>query len=133
MNPKVLLVDDEERFRTTLSKMLKAHGLEVTDLGSGLEALEELKRNSYDVVVLDVRMPEMDGIAVLAEMKKLDPLLEVIMLTGHANMEAATKIMWLGAYEFLLKPCAVEDLIDKIEFAFERKTTREAKKREEED
>lgn len=132
MSPKVLLVDDEERFRTTLSKLLKAHGLTVTDLGSGREALEELKRKAYDVIVLDVRMPEMDGIAALAEIKKIDPLLEVIILTGHASMDAANKIMWLGAYEFLLKPCPVEDLIDKIESAYERKTTREAKKREEE-
>jgi len=133
MSPKVLLVDDEERFRTTLSKLLKAHGLEVTDLGSGREALEELRKKAYDVIVLDVRMPEMDGIAVLGEIKKINPLLEVIILTGHASMDAATKIMWLGAYEFLLKPCPVEDLLDKIESAYERKTTREAKKREEGD
>ena len=131
MSPKVLLVDDEERFRTTLSKMLKAHGFMVTDLGSAREALAELQKNPYDVSVLDVRMPEMDGITALAEIKKIDPLLEVIILTGHASMDAATKLMWLGAYEFLLKPCPVEDLIDKIESAHERKTTREAQKREE--
>ena len=133
MSPKVLLVDDEERFRTTLGKMLTAHGLEVTALGSGREALEELRKKAYDVIVLDVRMPDMDGIAALEAIKKIDPLLEVIILTGHASMDAANKIMWLGAYDYLLKPCPVEDLIDKIESAYERKTTREAKKKEEGD
>jgi DNA-binding NtrC family response regulator len=127
MTPRVLLVDDEERFRTTLTKMLKAQGLEVTALGSGREALEELSKKAYDVMVLDVRMPDMDGIATLTEIKKIAPRIEVIILTGHASLDAAVEIMNLGGYDYLLKPCPVEDLMAKIESAYERKTTREGK------
>lgn len=127
MTPKILLVDDEERFRTTLSKMLTAQGLEVTALGSGREALEELNKKAYDVMVLDLRMPEMDGIATLMEIKRIAPQIEVIILTGHASMDAAVEIMRLGGYDYLLKPCPVEDLLAKIESAYERKTTREGK------
>ena len=127
MTPKILLVDDEERFRTTLGKMLRAQGLEVTALGSGREALEELQKQAYDVMVLDVRMPGMDGIATLTEIKKIAPQVEVIMLTGHASMDVAVEIMRLGGYDYLLKPCPVEDLMAKIESAYERKITREGK------
>jgi DNA-binding NtrC family response regulator len=127
MNAKILLVDDEERFRTTLGKMLKAHGLEVTALGSGREALEELGEKDYDVVVLDVRMPDLDGIATLTEIKKIAPQTEVILLTGHASLDAAVEAMRLGGYDYLLKPCPVEDLLAKIESAYERKTTRKGK------
>lgn len=127
MNPKILLVDDEERFRTTLGKMLKAQGLEVTALGSGREALEELGEKDYDVVVLDMRMPDMDGIATLMEIKRIAPQIEVIILTGHASVDTAMEAMRLGGYDYLLKPCPVEDLLAKIESAYERKTTREGK------
>lgn len=127
MNPKILLVDDEERFRTTLAKMLRAQGLEVTALGSGREALAELARQAYDVMVLDLRMPEMDGMATLTEIKRIAPEIEVIILTGHADLDTAVEIMRLGGYDYLLKPCPVEDLLAKIESAYERKITREAK------
>lgn len=127
MTPKILLVDDEARFRTTLSKLLAAQGLEVTALGSGREALAELRQNAYDVMVLDVRMSDMDGIATLTEIKKIAPQIEVIILTGHASMDAAVEIMRLGGYDYLLKPCPVEDLLAKIESAYERKITREGK------
>ncbi|MBI4642794.1 MAG: response regulator [Deltaproteobacteria bacterium] len=127
MTPKVLLVDDEERFRATLAKMLRSQGLEVTALGSGREALEELNQKAYDVMVLDVRMPDMDGIATLTEIKRIAPQVEVIILTGHASMDAAVEIMNLGGYDYLLKPCPVEDLMAKIESAYERKTAREGK------
>jgi DNA-binding NtrC family response regulator len=127
MNAKILLVDDEERFRTTLGKMLKAQGLEVTALGSGREALTELGEKDYDVVVLDMRMPDLDGIATLTEIKKIAPQIEVILLTGHASLDAAVEAMRLGGYDYLLKPCPVEDLLAKIESAYERKVTREGK------
>lgn len=123
--PRILIVDDEERFRFTLAKLLKIRELDVTTLGSGPEALEALKQESYDVIVLDVRMPGMDGIETLAEIKKLNPNIEVIILTGHASVDAAVDIMKLGGYDYLLKPCSVEELIEKIEAAFERKQARE--------
>lgn len=122
--PKVLIVDDEERFRITLGKLLGVKGLEVATLGSGREALEELRQKSYDVVLLDVKMPEMNGIEALAEIKKIDPLLEVIILTGHASVDVAVSIMRLGGYEYLLKPCPLDELMDKIESAYERKVAR---------
>jgi len=123
--PRILIVDDEERFRLTLGKLLKVRELDVTTLGSGPEALEALKQEPYDVIVLDVRMPGMDGIETLAEIKKLNPNIEVIILTGHASVDAAVDIMKLGGYDYLLKPCSVEELVEKIDSAFERKQARE--------
>jgi len=123
--PRVLVVDDEERFRLTLAKLLTVSGLEVTTLGSGQEALEALRQAPFDVIVLDVRMPGMNGIETLAEIKKINPLIEVIILTGHASVDAAVDIMKLGGYDYLLKPCSLEELTDKIDAAFERKLTRE--------
>ncbi len=124
-NPRVLIVDDEERFRITLSKLLKAKGVDVTHLGSAKLALEELEKNPYDVILLDVKMPEMNGIEALAEIKKIKPDIEVIMLTGHASVDVAVEIMRLGGYEYLLKPCPTDELMEKIEAAHERKLSRE--------
>ena len=123
--PRVLVVDDEERFRSTMGKLLSVSGMEVLTLGSGQEALNELQRKRYDVIVLDIRMPQMSGIEALAEIKKIDPVIEVIMLTGHASVDAAVEIMKLGGYDYLLKPCSTEDLINKIESAYEKKLSRE--------
>lgn len=131
MSPKikVLIVDDEERFRITLGKLLTVKGLEVKTLGSAREALDELKDNSYDVVLLDVKMPEMNGIEALAEIKKLNSDVEVIILTGHASVDVAVEIMRLGGYEYLLKPCPVEELMEKIDAAHERKHDRATRAR----
>jgi CheY-like chemotaxis protein len=100
--PRVLLVDDEERFRVTLKKMLASQGLAVAAVGSGPEALAELQSQPYDVVLLDIRMPGMDGLETLTEIKKLRPDTEVIMLTGHASMDAALEISKRGGYDYLL-------------------------------
>lgn len=125
--PKVLIVDDEERFRTTLRKLLTVAGMEATTAGSGPEALQELQRAAYDVILLDVKMPEMNGLEALAKIKKADPEIEVIMLTGHASVDVAVEIMKLGGYEYLLKPCPLEDLMVKIDAAYERKLMRQGK------
>lgn len=125
VNPKVLIVDDEERFRVTLGKLLTVKGLEVDTLGSAKEALERLKEKLYDVILLDVKMPEMDGVQALAEIKKLSPGIEVIILTGHASVDAAMEIMKLGGYDYLLKPCPIDELMAKIETAYDRKRERE--------
>lgn len=126
MPAKILLVDDEDRFRTTMRKMLSGHGLDVTDINNGPAALEALTAHPYDVVVLDLRMPGMDGVQTLKAMKALHPDLEVIILTGHASMDDAMEIMQLGGTEYLLKPCSIEELMDKIEMAVERQRTRQA-------
>jgi len=127
---RVLIVDDEERFRTTLTKLLTVKGLDVRAVGSGLEALEDLGREPRDVILLDVKMPGMNGIEALAAIKKIDPNVEVIILTGHASVDAAVEIMRLGGNEYLLKPCPTEELLDKIEAAWEKKKTREERLRQ---
>ena len=123
--PKILLVDDEERFRTTLGKMLRAQGFEVTATDSGPGALNELAQNPYDVILLDMRMPGMDGLETLTAIKQSHPDPEVIVLTGHASVDAAMDIIRLGASEFLLKPCPLEEVMAKIETAYERKLARQ--------
>jgi DNA-binding NtrC family response regulator len=126
---KVLIVDDEERFRITLKKLLTANGLDTNAVGSGLEAIEELQQQPYDVILLDVKMPGMSGIEALAELKKINRDVEVIILTGHASVDVAVEIMRLGGYEYLLKPCPMDELLAKIESAYERKTAREERTR----
>lgn len=130
--PKVLIVDDEERFRITLRKLLSARGVEAEASGSAEEALAELAAKPYDIVLLDVRMPGMDGIEALGEIKKFDRNLEVIILTGHASVDVAVEIMKRGGYEYLLKPCPIDELMDKIDLAYERKLDREERTRKSE-
>jgi DNA-binding NtrC family response regulator len=124
LRPKVLIVDDEERFRKTLSKLLTAQGLEVYSAGSGDEALDLIRKHPVDIVLLDMRMPGMNGIDTLSAIKKIDPLIEVIMLTGHASVDVAVEIMKRGGFEYLLKPCDIDELLVKIDAAFERRLTR---------
>jgi len=122
--PKVLIVDDEERFRTIMCKLLTVKGLNANTAGSGREALEKLKDNAYDVMILDVKMPDMGGVQVLSEVKKLDPSIEVIIMTGYASIDTAREIMKLGAYDYLLKPYDIDYLLEKIESAYDRKASR---------
>jgi DNA-binding NtrC family response regulator len=119
-----MIIDDEERFRLTLRKTLKLKGLEVTDFGNGREALEALHEQGADVVLLDLRMPEMDGITALRAIKEADPDIEVIVLTGHASVDAAQEIIKLGAFDYLLKPCPTDELLAKVESAWERRAVR---------
>ncbi len=128
LRPKVLIVDDEERFRITLRKLLTVREIEAFDVGSAPEAFAELKEKPYDVVLLDVKMPEMNGIEALGKIKKESPEIEVIILTGHASVDAAVEIMKLGGYDYLLKPCPVDDIVGKIESAWERKCNRAKRK-----
>jgi len=123
----VLLVDDEVEFRETMEKRLKKRSLHVKGVGSGEEALEQLKEEPIDVVVLDVRMAGMDGIETLRAMKKTQPLIEVIMLTGHASMEVAVQGMEFGAFDYLMKPMQIDDLLYKIQDAYKKKTIQEQK------
>ncbi len=124
---KVLFVDDEIDFLETLLKRMKKRGVDVTGVGSGEEALSFLDTNQVDVVVLDVRMPGMDGIETLREIKKRHPLVEVIMLTGHANLEVAIEGMELGAFDYLMKPMDIDELLYKVEDAYKKKSLHEQK------
>jgi len=123
----VLLVDDEREFLETLLKRLLKRRVKVTGVNSGEEALKILKETPPDVVVLDVRMQGMDGIQTLREIKKIRPLVEVIMLTGHANLEIAVEGMEVGAFDYLMKPTDVDELLYKLEDAFKRKKIQEQK------
>jgi DNA-binding NtrC family response regulator len=122
---RVLLVDDEEGFTTPLVKRLKKRNLEVSSVTGGLQALDIIKRSPVDVVVLDVKMPDMDGLTTLKKLKEIDPTVEVVMLTGHASLEAAMEGMSLGAFDYLMKPVDIDDLVFKLEDARERRLRRE--------
>lgn len=124
LRPRILIVDDEQRFRITVSKLLKAEGMEVIHVGGAGEALDLIKNQEFDVILLDVKMPGMNGIEALAEIKKIRKDVEVIMLTGHASVDMAMEIMRLGGYDYLLKPCPMDELMLKIETAYERKLER---------
>ena len=124
---KVLFVDDEIDFLETLMKRMKKRGVDVVGVGSGEQALEYLNQQPVDVIVLDVRMPGIGGINTLREIKKIDPLLEVIMLTGHASIEVAIEGMELGAFDYLMKPADFDELFYKIQDAFKKRTIQKQK------
>jgi DNA-binding NtrC family response regulator len=123
----VLLVDDEREFLETLVKRLRKRDLRVNSACTGEEALAFLGRQPVDVVVLDVKMPGMDGIQALREIKRVAPLVEVVLLTGHANMEVAIEGMELGAFDYLMKPIDIDDLLYKLQDAYKRKHIQEQK------
>ena len=122
---KIMLVDDEKDFVEMLSLRLKEVGEKLTPAYSGQECLEKLEKNNIDVVILDIKMPGMDGIETLKEIKKRFPLVEVIMLTGHGATETAVEGMKTGAFDYLLKPADFNDLSAKLEAARKRKEDQE--------
>jgi DNA-binding NtrC family response regulator len=126
-NFNVLIVDDEAEFLDTLVKRIKKRDVNVTGVESGEKALEFLAEEPVDVVVLDVRMPGMDGIETLRELKKRHPLVEVIMLTGHASLEVAIEGMELGAFDYLMKPIDIDELLYKLEDANKKKAIQRQK------
>jgi len=123
----VLLVDDDRNFLDTLVERLRMREIKVDGVYSGESALEYLDKKKVDVVVLEVRMPEMGGIETLKGIKKRNTLIEVIMLTGHANMEVAIESMELGAFDYLLKPIEIDALLYKIQDACQKKIIQEKK------
>ena len=124
---KMMLVDDEEQFLSTTQKLLSRKGYQVLTATSGSQALEKLKTNDIHVVVLDVKMPGMDGIETLREIKWTYPLIEVIMLTGHATVGSAIDGLKSGATDYLVKPADVQSLIEKAEEAFRKRQALEEK------
>ncbi len=114
---RVLLVDDEVIFTRNMTKLLNNRGYRVTAVNSGDGAIRELGEGGYDVIVLDLKMPGMDGIATLKEILKLGLFAETLMLTGHGSIDSALEAMKLGAYDYLTKPCEIEELVAKIEAA----------------
>ena len=129
--PVVMLVDDEAPFVDTMTKRLKKREMDVYSALSGQAALENLSQTpNVDVVILDVKMPGMDGLETLRKIKADYPLTEVVMLTAHATVESAIEGMKLGAFDYLMKPCEMEQILDKVREAAEKKRGHEEKIRE---
>lgn len=124
---KMMLVDDEERYLQTTRKLIEKKGYEVLTAQSGKEALAQLKTHNIHVVVLDVKMPGMDGNETLKAIKTLYPLVEVIMLTGHATVDSAIDGLKSGACDYLMKPANVDDILEKAIEAFEKRRRLEDK------
>jgi len=124
---KMVLVDDEERFLSTTKKLLARKGIDVLTATSGPEALEILREHNVHVVILDVKMPGMDGIATLKQIKRQYPMVEVIMLTGHATAESAVEGLKSGAADYLMKPTDIDELIQKAREAYDKRQRLEEK------
>ncbi|MFO7558224.1 MAG: response regulator [Desulfobacterales bacterium] len=126
----VLVVDDEKDFVETLVNRLKKRDVDAVGVRSGEEALELIKSKEFDVVIMDIKMPGgMDGIEAMRHVKKERPLTEVILLTGHASVETSIEGMKFGAFDYVLKPAKLEDLLKKIALALERKNEHDQKNR----
>ena len=125
---KILLADDEQPFVETMIKRLKKRDVEAVPAFDGKAALACLEKDdSIEVVILDIKMPVMDGMTALKEIKNRHPLVEVIMLTGHATVETGIEGMKMGAFDYLMKPCDMEQLIAKVDEAARRKRRQEQK------
>ena len=118
---RVLVVDDEEDFLETIVNRLRRRNVDAEGVNNGKKALELLEHRDFDVVILDVKMPGMDGLEALKEMKSRKPFMEVIMLTGHGSVESGIQGMRLGAFDYIMKPADIDDLMEKMRQAYERK------------
>jgi DNA-binding NtrC family response regulator len=123
----VLIVDDEQDFRDVIVKKLEKRDLQCDSAPDGSTALAMIKAKNYDVVLLDVKMPGMDGIETLREIKKIAPMIEVVMLTGHASVESGINGIKYGAFDYLMKPMEVDILIEKLNAAYKRKRVQQEK------
>lgn len=130
MKTRILLVDDEEEFVQALSERLTIRNYDVTTSLRGEDAIVKVKDHDFDVVILDVAMPGMNGIETLRQIKGIKPLTEVIMLTGRATVDTAIDGMKLGAYDYIMKPCDTEQLVSNINKAHAKKAEHEERIRE---
>jgi DNA-binding NtrC family response regulator len=121
MSKKILVVDDEKHIRDSCIKLLQRKRFNAIGAGSGQEALDKIKGESFDLVLLDVRMPGIDGIEVLRRAKEIVPDLLVLILTGHGTIDTANEAMKLGAAGFIRKPIAIESLAESIDEALATK------------
>ncbi len=117
---KLLIIDDEVEFASTLCERLRLRGIDTTDVHSGTEGLKALVEIAPNIVILDLKMPDMNGIDVLARIKQHDPDIEVIMLTGHGSRAAGILAMEKGAIDYIMKPIDINELLEKINFAYEK-------------
>jgi DNA-binding NtrC family response regulator len=126
MTKRILIVEDEKPLRNLFHKRLARKGALVDSFSSAEEALAVLDRSTYDIALVDIKLPNMDGIEFLKRMKELDGNSEVIIITGHGTIDSAIAAMKLGAYDYLTKPCKLNELEVAVQRAFEKKTLREA-------
>ena len=124
---KLLLVDDEPRYLETTQKLIERKGIETWTAESGEAALALLGTRTIHVVILDVKMPGMDGNETLKAIKEHYPMTEVIMLTGHATVDSAIDGLKSGAWDYLMKPADIEDIAEKAREAFEHRLRQEEK------
>jgi DNA-binding NtrC family response regulator len=125
MKIRVLLVDDEEEYTEALAQRLEARNLSVITASNGDEAIARVREEEIDVVVLDMVMPGRSGVEVLKEIKQIKPLVEVILLTGHATVQSAIDSMTRGAFYYLMKPTEMKNLLEKIAHAYQHKAEQE--------
>ncbi|WP_217909556.1 response regulator [Desulfosediminicola flagellatus] len=118
---KLLIADDEQEFASTLVARLELRNFKVSMVTSGMEALEALEKDLPDVMLLDLKMPDLDGLEVLARLRVKYPKLQVIILTGHGSFEAGKEGMELGAYDYIMKPVDLSRLIEIVQAAYEAK------------
>lgn len=131
MTDKVLLIDDEKDFLDALAERMRTRDIDVTESTSAKDALKKVGTESYDAVVLDLQMPEMDGLEALKILLAKDPKLQVILLTGHATVQKGVEAMKLGAMELLEKPANFDTLMDRIKQARARRMVLVSKESEE--
>lgn len=117
MSEKVLLVDDEKEFLEIMSERMEARGMVVTTTNSANKAMSILEKESFDAIIMDFQMPEMDGMEALKAIKNKNPELQIILLTGYATVEKTVEAMKVGATDFLEKPADLEALAEKIKKA----------------
>ena len=118
---KLLFVDDEEKFLKGMAERLKLRDLVVHSFSNGADALEAVKKETYDVALIDLKMPGMDGEELLKRVKEVHPAMEVVILTGHGSLESATRTFRAGAYEYIMKPCELDELLSAITRAYAKR------------
>ncbi len=119
---KLLIVDDEIEFATTLAERMELRGIETQTANNGQEALEKVYFSPPDIVILDLKMPDMNGLEVLQGIKVLHPAIEVIMLTGHGSTASGIEGKEKGAFDYIMKPVDLNDLLEKIKLAYEKRS-----------
>jgi DNA-binding NtrC family response regulator len=122
---RILIVDDEEAFANNIAKLIAKRGYDIKAVYNGLSALTALDEDDFDVIILDLKMPGLDGLATLKIIKGKKPNVEVIILTGHGSMESGIDGIELGAFDFIMKPVRFDDLYEKIRQAYQRKLVHE--------
>lgn len=130
MSDKILLIDDEKDFLDIMSERMKNRGMDVETAPSAKEAFEKVKKQNFDAIIVDLLMPEMDGLETLKELKKMNPDLQIILLTGNATVEKGIEAMKLGAMDLLEKPADINSLMERIKKAKARKMILVEKKTE---